>query len=199
MQTHIKIFITFFILSLAFFCIYAKAATCPPINTIKRISGEYQWVTSEPGWNGYFIAPNAGRGRSYTVKSFLAASWVKTYDTIDSAGFIQCDYVGDFGSPEKSRINAQNNQIVISNNQKPNNNQPNNNQPNNNQANAAPTVIVQAPTNDLEYEIIRFVQVGSNGATEPNKTSWSCKAINTYPGEACSCYSGVDKCSFRLG
>ena len=182
MQTPIKIFITFFILSLAFVSIYSEAATCPPINTIKRISGEYQWVTSEPGWNGYFIAPTAGRGRSYTVKSFLAASWVKTYDTIDSAGFIQCDYVGEFGSPQNARINAQNNQVIMANNQ--NNNNINRNNPQNNQhnPNSAPTLIVQAPpANDLEYEIIRFVQVGSNGATEPNKISWSCKAINAYP------------------
>ncbi|MBP9723036.1 MAG: hypothetical protein KBD64_07780 [Gammaproteobacteria bacterium] len=106
MGTLIKLFLTFFMLSLAFVSLYSKAATCPDITTISRISGEYKWKTSVPRWSGYFVAPQIGSGRSYVVKKFLAASWVKSHDTIDSTGFIQCDYIGDFGYAQNSTSNT---------------------------------------------------------------------------------------------
>jgi len=84
-------------MSLSFVSLYSKAATCPPVDSINRIPGEYLWQTTVPGWNGYFIAPTTGRGHSYTVQKFIQASWVKAHDAADSAGFIQCDYIGNFG------------------------------------------------------------------------------------------------------
>jgi len=77
------------------------SATCPNINTIKRVDGEYKWETSIPGWSGYFVAPTTGKGRSYTAERFLGASWIKSHDTRNATGFIQCDYIGNFGYDSK--------------------------------------------------------------------------------------------------
>lgn len=158
METTIKLFLTFFMLSLAFVSLYSKAATCPPVSSIERISGEYAWTTTEPGWNGYFLSPTTGKGRSYVVKRFLAASWVKSHDTINSPGFIQCDYYGDasFQSSDDS--------------------------------------------NQSQTEIIRFTQKNANGAYMPyGPMAWTCKAVQTYPNEACSCFSNLEKCTFKIG
>lgn len=85
------------IISLLFASQFTIATTCPAINDIKRVEGEYKWTATMPGWSGYFIAPTTGKGRSYTVQKFIAASWVKAHDSQNSTGFIQCDYIGSFG------------------------------------------------------------------------------------------------------
>ncbi len=190
MRSTIKLFIAFFTLSLAFVSLYTNATTCPPLDSIKRVSGEYQWVTTEPGWNGFFVAPTTGRGRSYKVKMFLNATWVKSYDTEDSSGFIQCDYIGDFGSKKRSSQQAINpastastgNGLTVSGQGKANN-----------QQQAAVT------SDTTEYEIIRFTQTNSNGSITPEgKFTWTCKAVTTFPSEACICYGSPEKCSFRM-
>jgi hypothetical protein len=90
------------------------AATCPPVATIQRIPGENRWVTSLPGWEGYFLAPTTGQGHSYRIARFSTASWVKTQDLADSLGFIQCDYIGNFaGSDDLDPSQAPQGQVEV--------------------------------------------------------------------------------------
>lgn len=185
MKTNFKLLLTLLTLSLAFVSQHLPAATCPSIDSIKRVSGEYQWVTTEPGWTGYFIAPTTGRGRSYVVKMFLNATWVKAYDTIDSAGFIQCDYIGDFGYKKNQTATNQTTAVTPA--------------ATNPGGTPATNQVVISPDKTSEYEIIRFTQTKSNGALPPDaKFSWNCKSVTTFPSEACTCYGNVDKCNFRM-
>ena len=217
MKRTLKFIIAFLPLSLSFVSLSSNATICPPVDSIKRVSGEYQWVTTEPGWNGFFIAPTTGRGHSYKVKTFLNASWVKSYDAADSSGFIQCDYIGDFGVKKitnqavSAPVNP-NAPTQVNNSQSVNlaitpqaggvnvtggltPGAPAGQQAPANQANQAQVI----PVETTEYEIIRFTQVKSNGSMAPDsKISWTCKAVTTFPSEACTCYGNVEKCNFRM-
>lgn len=168
----IKIFISFFILSLSFVSLYSKAGTCPSVETIKRVKGEYLWVTSEPGWTGGFAAPNQAKGRSYEIDSFLSASWVKTHDSADSPGFIQCEYSGKFVDVAK---------------------QPNPNYKSDPKNEPKYVEVVMS-------EVIRFTQDKANGAIAPSQTNkvWSCHSIIKFPNVSCICFGDINKCNFRL-
>lgn len=177
MSRELKLIISFIFLSLSFASLYLKAATCPSIDSINRVKGEYIWETTDPGWTGYFIAPKTGKGRSYTVTSFINASWVKSHDLADSSGFVQCDYAGDF--------------VDIT--QIPNPDYIESTDPNAKQVPKYKEITM--------HEVIRFVQSNANGAYMPNtaQKSWTCNSIVKFPQEACICYGDVNKCNFKFG
>lgn len=181
METNIKLFIAFFILSLSFLSLYSKAATCPPVETITRVADEYQWKTTEPGWSGYFAAPIAGKGRSYTITKFIAATWVKSHDSDKSAGFIQCDYIGSFGSEVK------------------------------NSANDPATTeyeVIRFVQDNAQGALQPATRSSNTSATTTSSTlsnssnpssHWTCRSITSFPKEACLCQGDLTNCNFRLG
>lgn len=174
MAKSIKLFISFFIILLSFLSLYSKASTCPSVETIQRISGEYRWTSTVPGWEGYFISPMTGKGRSYKITAFNNASWVKSNDTPDSTGFIQCDYRGDFTMTVK----------VPNPNYKP-------------EDEKSPKEI-EVPTN----EVIRFTQSKANGSYMPASTAknaWTCVNPAQLPDEACICMKKINECRFQAG
>lgn len=183
MAKEIKLILSFFFILSSFFSMYTKAATCPPVESIQRVNGEYLWTTTEPGWSGYFLSPKTGKGRSYKIDKFINASWVKSHDTVDSTGFIQCDYAGDFFEIVKEKNpNYKSNQVQDAENAQ----------------NIEPEYREVAAN-----EVIRFVQSGAYGAYMPQNAkdtqAWSCIAIIKFPSEACSCFGDVNKCNFKFG
>jgi hypothetical protein len=168
----IKLFISFFILSLSFTSMYSKASTCPSVESIKRVQSEYLWVTSIPGWNGFFVAPKTGKGHSYKINKFLGASWVKAHDTQDSSGFVQCDYSGEF--------------VEITELPNPK---------------YAEDPATEPKTLEIAMnEVIRFVQTNSYAAviTQEASQNWTCLPIIKFPDVACNCFTDIEKCSFKL-
>lgn len=172
MICNIKLFISFLVLSLSFISMYSKASICPPVDTIKRVSGEYLWTTTTPGWNGFFVAPKTGKGHSHKIKKFIGASWVKSHDSENSSGFIQCDYSGNF--------------VDITETPNPKYQDDPSNEPKN--------------TEIAMNEIIRFVQHDSFSAliTPEISKNWTCQSIIKFPNVACQCFTDIEKCSFQL-
>ena len=195
MICNIKLFISFFILSLSFVSFYSKASVCPPVESIKRVKGEYVWETTEPGWYGYFVAPTPGKGRSYKIEKFISANWVKTSDSDDSAGFIQCQYSGNFigittvANPhydeQVAAASAKNAPTTTTTPANKNSNDPQSVPKN-----------IEIATN----EIIRFVQSSGYGSSQPTTISrnWTCTAIVKFPNEACECFTDIQKCNFHI-
>lgn len=158
---------------LSFLSLYSKGSTCPSLETIQRVPGEYHWTTTTPGWEGYFISPMTGKGRSYKIIAFNNASWVKSHDTPDSAGFIQCDYRGEFTMTVKV---------------------PN---PNYDPKDEKSPEEIEVPTN----EVVRFIQSKSNGSYMPSsaKNAWTCINPANLPDEACFCMKAINDCRFNAG
>lgn len=69
--------------------------TCPDISTISRIPGEYGWQSTDGRWEGYFLLPRVGRGNSSQVIGFEEARWIQLNNLINSAGIVECDYIGN--------------------------------------------------------------------------------------------------------
>lgn len=200
MTCNLKLFLSFFILSLSFVNLYTKAATCPPLESIQRKPGTYQWITTEPGWNGYFMSPTKGKGTSYKATRFIGASWVKTQDSANPTGFVQCDYMGDgLFSHEIAANNTDSNQNAQAN-QNTNtytrmNNQITQQNSQNNQNNTT-------AERKVDNEIIRFIQSNANSAASPKLANqpgnWQCAQVETYPNKSCFCLTNIDECSFKL-
>lgn len=74
---------------------HAHITICPQINTIKRVNGTYIWNTSKLGWMGKFWAPQGSKGKSYHIKKFIYAEWIQSADIKNSAGYVNCFYLGD--------------------------------------------------------------------------------------------------------
>ena len=171
MVSKIKLFISFFIVLLSFVSLYSKATTCPPVDSINRMKSEYRWVTTVPGWTGYFVVPTS-KGHSYKIDKFISATWVKSNDTPDSPGFIQCDYSGDFVTlkqvPNPEYSNDPVNQSKF--------------------------------TEIAMNEVIRFTQSKASSAkiSDNYTKNWTCNSVIKFPNAACTCFTDIDKCSFRL-
>lgn len=69
--------------------------SCPELDSISRISGEYGWLSTDGRWEGYFSFPLTGRGDSDQVKQFVEARWIRLTDLVKSKGMIECDYEGN--------------------------------------------------------------------------------------------------------
>jgi hypothetical protein len=74
----------------------AAPFACPEVKTIQRISGEFSWITSEPGWEGFYAVPRFGRGQSSEIKYFKEARWIQLSNLNDAKGIVECDYVGNY-------------------------------------------------------------------------------------------------------
>ncbi len=75
---------------------FSQNLACPDIKTIQRVSGEFAWVTSQPGWEGYFAIPRFGRGHSDKIKFFKEARWLQLSNLNDATGVLECDYQGTY-------------------------------------------------------------------------------------------------------
>lgn len=80
-----------------FFAINAVAASthCPLPKDIQRVSGEYAWVSNDALFEGYFAAPQFGRGQSSQVTQFIEARWVQLTNQTNAQGMVECDYAGN--------------------------------------------------------------------------------------------------------
>lgn len=81
----------------ALFCAAPLAfAHCPELDQIKRVSGEYLWISKKPGWDGAFFLPFNGKGNSTQVTRFIGAQWIQVNNLTDGAGYVECDYKGNW-------------------------------------------------------------------------------------------------------
>tara|TARA_R110002124_G_scaffold195516_4_gene362550 strand:- start:3714 stop:4259 length:546 start_codon:yes stop_codon:yes gene_type:complete len=142
---------------------------CPPVETIQKEIGGYNWTTKISGWSGFYIYPQLGKGNSYTIKKLYKVQWIQSHNTINSAGFVQCDYLGDYSMDAKN-VDKPTEVIheIIRLEQKG--------------ANGAyrpvPGVETSSPDNGNNY--------------------WACKHITSFPKVACTCYtSDPSKCGFK--
>lgn len=96
------LFLTGISISTAINAAYEKNLSyCPPANMITKEIGGYNWTTKIPGWSGFYLYPQLGKGNSYTVKKLYKIQWIQSHNTMNSPGFIQCDYLGDYSVDAK--------------------------------------------------------------------------------------------------
>lgn len=78
---------------------------CPSPKHIMRTTGTYNWQLTptlrQKGsvyqhWGGFFAAPIEGRGYSTAATHFIEARWIQLNNLPHSAGYIECDYRGNF-------------------------------------------------------------------------------------------------------
>ncbi len=95
MIRHCKVVLLFLLLG-ANSLVMASQLACPDVRSIQRVSGQYAWVTAEPGWEGFFAVPRYGRGQSSEIKYFKEARWLQLSNLNNAKGIVECDYVGNY-------------------------------------------------------------------------------------------------------
>ena len=141
---------------------------CPPADMVKKEIGGYNWTTKIPGWSGFYIYPQLGKGHSYTLKKLYKAQWIQSHNTMNSTGFIQCDYLGDYS------VDAKN--------------------PDHPSQRIHEIIRLEQKDSNGSYRPLPGIQTSDS----TNNSYWTCKHITTFPRVACTCISSdPSNCGFK--
>ena len=174
---NIKKIIKFFIISISSLLVanitnaaYQKNLSyCPPVESITKQIGGYNWETKINGWSGFYVYPQLGKGHSYTLKKLYKVQWIQSHNTINSTGFIQCDYIGDYAIDAKNPDKP--NEVIHE--------------------------IIRLEQKDAKGAYRPVPGVKTSDSSNPN-SFWTCKHITHFPKVACTCYAtNPSNCGFK--